>query len=162
MQGLIAQTEARRFMPVARPMLALSGHLPRERVFALSDLLKFERHDLGPTQVNCFTGRPVVHVQSFAGVRLRDVLDDSGFSAQPRSQLKRCVIVAAASDGHRAAFSWSELYNTAVGDGVLILFERNGCALDGQLGPLSLISTRDHQLGPRNLRQLHSVHMHLL
>jgi hypothetical protein len=79
--------------------LSVSGHVPRAQVFSVQAIRGLARHELGPTAVNCFTGRPVATADSFAGVRLIDLLDHVGFSSLPRSELKRCVIVAGGLDG---------------------------------------------------------------
>jgi hypothetical protein len=42
---------------------------------------------------------------------------------------------ATATDGYRAVFSWPVIRSTAVGDGVLVLFERDGHAPRAQPGP---------------------------
>src|SRR5262249_6215269 len=96
------------------------------------------------------------------GARLIDVLDDVGFSSRPRSELKRCVVVARGADAYRAIFSWNELYNSTLGESVLVLYERDGRPLADDLGPLSLISARDRQFGPRHLRDLRALHVELL
>jgi hypothetical protein len=149
-------------IPCMSGRLALTGHLPRPREFELDELIRLPRHELGQTQVNCFTGRPVVSAQSYAGARLVDVLDGSGFSSQPRSRLKRCVVIARGLDGYQAIFSWSELYNAAIGESVLVIYERDGRPLTDQIGPLSLLSAGDRQRGPRHLRHLRAVHVQLL
>ena len=149
-------------MPLMSGKLALTGHLPRPHEFELDELIGLPRHELGKTEVNCFTGRPVVSAQSYAGARLIDVLDASGFSSQPRSRLKRCVVIARGLDGYQAIFSWNELYNAAIGDAALVVYERDGRPLNDQLGPLSLLSAGDRQLGPRHLRHLQTVHVQLL
>lgn len=139
--------------------LTLGGHLPAPATLGLDALRALPRVELGPTQVNCFTGRPVATVDSFAGARLVDVLDAAAFSTQPRSSLKRCVIMAIGADDYHALFSWSELYNTGIGAGVLVLYERDGARLPSSLGPLALISANDRQLGPRHLRCLRGIHV---
>ena len=142
--------------------LTLNGHLPHPRTLGLHALRALPRREMGPTQVNCFTGRPVASVRSLAGTRLVDVLDASGFSTQPRWELKRCMVMGVGLDGYRAMFSWNELYNSALGEGVLVLYERDGLPLDGRLGPLSLISAHDRQLGPRHLLNLRGVHVQMI
>ncbi|MBS0454331.1 MAG: hypothetical protein JSS14_23785 [Proteobacteria bacterium] len=146
----------------AEASLALSGHLPHPRTLDMSALTALARHELGPTQVNCFTGRPVATVRSMAGARLVDILDAAGFSTQPRGELKRCIVMATGLDGYGAMFSWNELYNASLGHGVLVLYERDGLPLDPALGPLSLISAHDRQLGPRHLRHLEGIHVRML
>lgn len=142
--------------------LMLSGHLPHPCTLLLGAIAALPRRELGPTQVNCFTGRPVVSVRSMAGARLVDVLDTAGFSTQPRSELKSCIVMGVGLDGYRAMFSWNELYNACLGEEVLVLYERDGAPLDGALGPLSLISAGDRQLGPRHLRHLRGIHVQMI
>lgn len=137
--------------------LRVSGMVPRPTSFSANALKEFARRDLGPTEVLCFTGRPVAQVESYTGVRLTEILDACGFSEQPRSDLKRCVIVAVGQDGYEAVFSWSELYNAIIGERVLVLYERNARALDAHMGRLCLISANDSRLGPRHLRGLFEV-----
>lgn len=161
MQYDLSPPETARAAP-ASASLVVSGHLPHPRTLGLEALRALPRCELGPTQVNCFTGRPVASVRSMAGARLVDVLDGAGFSTQSRAQLKRCIVMGVGLDGYRAMFSWNELYNAGIGEGVLVLYERDGLPLDGALGPLSLISSADRQLGPRHLRHLQGIHVQMI
>jgi hypothetical protein len=72
------------------------------------------------------------------------------------------VIVATATDGYKAVFSWSEITNTPVGEGVLVLLERDGRALDDREGRIALISTADQRLGPRHVRNLARIEVRAL
>ena len=56
--------------------------------------------------------------------------------------------VVTATDRYRAVFSWPEITNTAVGDGVLLLFERDGKPLDEREGRIALVSTADLKARP--------------
>ncbi|WP_077035497.1 molybdopterin-dependent oxidoreductase [Pelomonas sp. KK5] len=138
-------------------LLTLTGHLPGPARYALADLQRLPRHELGATAIQCFSGRPVAELQSLRGIRLVDVLAHAGFCEAPRAELKRCVIIGHGQDDYQAIFSWSELFNSPLGDAALIVYEQNGEPLAGHLGPLSLISAADRRLGPRNLRQLHTI-----
>lgn len=138
--------------PSSGGAFVLIGALPGPRSFSFAELRAFPRQELGPTQVNCLTGRPVVFAASLAGVRLTDLLEAAGLSRLPRSELKQSVVCVRGADGYRAVFSWNELFNTALGQGVLLLGERDGAPLPAGIGPLCLISTHDRQLGPRHLR----------
>lgn len=144
-------------MPELAPALEVLGLVPRPGVLALPALQDLPRHDLGPTQVLCYSGRPVAQVDSYVGARLVEVLDACGLSERPRSELKRCVVVAQGNDGYQAIFSWNELYNSTIGDKALVLYEKNGAALEAHLGRICLISANDARLGPRHLRGLSQV-----
>ena len=136
--------------------------VPRPRVFTVQDLERLDRHDLGPTQVLCFSGRPIAQVDSYVGARLVDVLDSCGLSERPRPELKRCVVCARGQDGYQAIFSWNELYNSAIGGKVLVLYQKNAEPLDAHLGAICLISANDARLGPRHLRGLSQVTVRML
>lgn len=59
-------------------------------------------------------------------------------------------------------FGWDELYNSGIGEKVLVLYEKNGQALDAHLGAICLISANDARLGPRHLRGLSQVAVRML
>ena len=67
------------------------------------------------------------------------------------------MVEAVASDGYRALFSWGELFNTAVGDQVLVITQQDGRPLDAIAGPVALRSLADLRPGPRHVRNLCGV-----
>lgn len=91
------------------------------------------------------------------GVRLRALIERAGLAAGGRDGWKTLIVVATATDGYRAVFSWPELANTPVGDGVLVLFERNGQPLPTREGAIALMSTTDRMLGARHVRNLAKI-----
>ncbi|WP_213955606.1 molybdopterin-dependent oxidoreductase [Variovorax sp. dw_954] len=88
------------------------------------------------------------------GVKLSALIERAGLVAKGRDGWKTLVIVATATDGYRAVFAWPEVTNTAGGDGVLLLFERDGKPLDEREGRIALMSTADRNLGARYVRNL--------
>lgn len=137
--------------------LQLAGDVPHPAALPLEAIRDLPHRELGATRVDCFSGRPVTAFGHCRGVRLLDLLDLTGFAATPRSQQKRCVVVAAGGDGYQALFSWAELYNAEGGDQVLVIYERDGLPLDEHLGSLALLAAGDRHLGPRHLRRLESI-----
>ncbi len=95
----------------------------------------------------------------YAGVRLTDVLEEADIRRDARHALRRTYIVATASDGYKAVFSWGELYNTAVGSGVLVAFSRDSAPLQDGEGRIALVSTVDSRPGPRHVKWLQSIHV---
>ncbi|AMM25648.1 TOBE domain-containing protein [Variovorax sp. PAMC 28711] len=88
------------------------------------------------------------------GVRLTALVEQAGLVLRDHNDWKKRVVIDTASDGYRALFSWPELKNTPVGDGALVLFERDGQPLDEREGRIALVSTIDRQPGPRRVRNL--------
>jgi hypothetical protein len=96
------------------------------------------------------------------GVRLRSLIERAGLAAGGRDGWKTLVVVATATDGYRAVFSWPEIANTPVGDGVLVLFERDGQPLPAREGAIALVSTTDRMLGARHVRNLARIEVRAL
>ncbi len=103
------------------------------------------------------TGETRRILKDYAGVKLTDILDKSVLVSTDHNDLKKTIIIATASDDYKAVFSWNELYNTAVGQGVLVLFSREGKPLGDEEGRLALISTKDLHTGPRHVRWLQDI-----
>lgn len=87
------------------------------------------------------------------GVRLGKLVERS-LTPVARADWKNLVVTATATDGYRAQFSWAELTNTAEGEGVLVLFERDGRPLEPREGRIALMATGDFRLGARHVRNL--------
>jgi len=85
------------------------------------------------------------------------VLDTAKLTEAGRNDLRRSIVVATASDGYKAVFSWAELFNTAIGDGVLIVYERDGKPLADDEGRIALVSLKDTRPGPRHVKWLSSI-----
>jgi hypothetical protein len=88
------------------------------------------------------------------GVKLSALLEHIGFNAQARAEWKTLLVTATATDGYRAVFTWAELSNTPIGEGVLVVYERDGQPLEAREGRIALQSTADFRLGARHVRNL--------
>ena len=83
-------------------------------------------------------------VRQFAGCLLRDVLNAAKLAEGDRHDLRRTIVVATASDGYKAVFSWGELFNSTIGDGVLVVYERDGAPLGDDEGRIALDLAQGH------------------
>lgn len=90
----------------------------------------------------------------YGGTLLREVLLQAGFGGPQDRGARPAVIEAVASDGYRAVFSWGEVFNTALGEQILVVVQQDGRALDPAAGPLALRSIGDLRPGPRHVRNL--------
>jgi len=98
-----------------------------------------------------------VEAGAYAGVRLADLLDEARIRSDAPRALRRTYVVAVATDGYQAVFSWGELYNTPVGRSVIVAIERDGKPLlDGE-GQFALVSLADERPGPRHVKWLRQI-----
>jgi DMSO/TMAO reductase YedYZ molybdopterin-dependent catalytic subunit len=142
-------------VPPAAPTrsLAITGGVERKLDIGAEELAKRPAAQIVALQLpGKEGGRSTVR-----GVRLRDLVDEAKVVTRDHHTVKKLVLIAAASDGYKVVFTWSELFNTPVGDGVLVLFERDGKPLGPNEGPLALISAKDLRTGPRHVKWLQSV-----
>ena len=98
-------------------------------------------------------------VRRYRGVLLRDVLAAARPIERERHDLRQSIVVATAADGYKAVFSWAELLLSPIGDGVFVIFERDGAPLAPTEGPLALVSLRDTQPGPRHVKWLAKIEL---
>ena len=90
----------------------------------------------------------------YGGGLLRGALRRGGFVG-PRGRAARgAIVVAVADDGYRAFFSWGELFNSPLGEQVLVIASQDDKPLDAAAGPLALRSLADLRPGPRHVRNL--------
>lgn len=135
----------------------VTGAVTAPQTFDVAALQALVAHDTGPVDVICASGAIVGKVDSFRGVRLRDVIDAVGLKLDGDKDGRRMVILARGTDGYLATFSWNELYNTDVGPEVLVAWEKDGEALQSFEGQLLLISGKDIRTGPRRVRNLGEI-----
>jgi DMSO/TMAO reductase YedYZ molybdopterin-dependent catalytic subunit len=131
--------------------LTVKGSVEREVTLSIEDLKRL------PVQ-----RPPSESARHYVGCLLRDVLERAKPVEKKRLDLRKSVVIATASDGYRAVFSWAELYLSPIGDGVLVVYERDGAALDDSEGRIALVSLKDTRPGPRHLKWLQSVELRTL
>ncbi len=113
--------------------------------------------EMGPVPLTVRGGEVRRTLTGYRGIKLTDLLDQAQFEPSDHNALKRSYIIARASDDYTVVFSWSELYNTPIGAGVLVLVEKDSEAIPTTEGPLALISRLDLLTGPRHVRWLTAI-----
>ena len=90
---------------------------------------------------------------------LRDLLTASKPTENGRFDLRRTIVVARATDGYVAVFSWAELFNGPLGDRVIVAYQRDGAPLKDDEGRIALVSAGDLRPGMRHVRWLSTVEL---
>ena len=137
--------------------LAVRGNVAMPLSLSVADLAKFPVQRVEDTRIVSGQASDKAQARQFAGCLLRDVLSTAKLTEAGRNDLRRSIIVATASDGYKAVFSWAELFNSVIGDGVLIVYERDGKPLSDDEGRIALVSLKDTRPGPRHVKWLASI-----
>ena len=141
----------------ADPVLLQVGGMVHHRLqLSAPDLRALPQKDYTEKRSVIVEGREVVQAVTMRGIPLRALLDQAGL-ASDRHSVRRAYVLLTAQDGYQTVFSWGELYNTRLGDDVLVLLRHGDDDLLARDGLPSLRSLQDVRPGPRHVRWLSSV-----
>ncbi|MFM0281050.1 molybdopterin-dependent oxidoreductase [Paraburkholderia sediminicola] len=149
--------------PAVVGALVLSGRFQRPLSFDLERLKSYESVLATPFDLRCYTtNRFIRSVDSYRGVRLTTLISEAGLPNDVPGEFKRTVFVAVGHDGYVVTFSWHELFNTPIGENVLVAYECGGHALDAEDGAPILFSGSDILPAPRRVKRLARIEAHVL
>jgi hypothetical protein len=95
-------------------------------------------------------------------VRLTSLIREAGLPNDVPGEFKRTVFIAVGQDGYVVTFSWHELFNTPVGENVLVAYGCGGRMLDADDGAPILFSGSDILPAPRHVKQLARIEARVL
>ena len=149
--------------PAVESALVLSGRFQRTLSFDLARLKSYESVLARPFDLRCYTtNRFIRSVEPYRGVRLTTLISEAGLPNEVPGEFKRTVFVAVGHDGYVVTFSWHELFNTPIGENVLVAYECDGRALDAEDGAPILFSGSDILPAPRHVKRLARIEAHVL
>jgi hypothetical protein len=94
-------------------------------------------------------------------VFLEDVIRRAEVITEEDNDTKRMFVVVTAGDGYKVVFSWQEIFNTPIGDGIILLIEKNGIPLRGGHDRLDLVSSEDYFTGSRYVKGVEKIEITL-
>jgi len=130
------------------------GRVATPKAFNIEALHGMDPVESGDLPLNCGSGEPKGRLGHCRGVLLSDIINKTDVLINDHNDTKKMFIIASSNDGYKTIFSWQEIFNTSVGDGVMVLFEKDGKPLHGGTGPVDLLSAKDYLSGPRYVKQL--------
>jgi len=141
----------------AEPVLLQVGGLVQHRLaLTAQDLRALPQKDYTEKRSVIVDGREVTQTVLMRGIPLRALLDQAGLTPD-RHAVRRSYVLLTAHDGYQTVFSWGELYNTRLGEDVLVLLTHGDDDLLSRDGFPSLRSLQDLRPGPRHVRWLSLV-----
>lgn len=137
--------------------VAVTGEVEHPLNLTVGDLKALPPQQLGAMPMVCQTGATISTVDGLKGVLLRDVLAKASIASKEHNDVKKMAIIAVAKDGYKVVFSWSEIFNSPLGDGIVIFYEKNGQPLADDEGRIALVSAKDIRTGPRHVKWLSQI-----
>jgi len=137
--------------------VAVSGSVKTALNLRVEDLKKYPVQTVPDFDMTCLNGANMGKVGGLKGALLRDLINKAVLDAPGHNDVKKMFVVATASDGYKVVFSWAELFNSSLGDGVLVYYEKNKHALGNDEGRIAMVSLRDTKTGPRHVKWLKTI-----
>ena len=159
--ALLVQTSAvAQSAPRQANALRVEGNVENHLTLTIADLRRLpvqQVEDVSQVRVGGVPAKARAAAPRYTGALVRDVLAAARPVEKERHDLRRSIVVASATDGYQAIFSWAELFLSPLGDGAIVVFERDGAPLPASEGPLAIVSLNDTQPGPRHVKWLERI-----
>lgn len=141
-------------------LVEIKGEVRQVLLLSRVDLLALKRREYSELRTLTQDGKGTQLTIRYQGVPLKELLDLAGLKPGPRD-IRRAIFLLTARDGYQASFSWGELYNSAPGDGVIVVLRQGNDELLDTDGWPGLRSMQDIRPGPRHVRWLASIEVQL-
>lgn len=135
----------------------VSGDVNMPLTVAIADLKKWKEVPIGDLVITNHLGEKKSESKALKGVLLKDILQSVEIKAESPKVLSEFYFVFVAADGYKVVYSWNELFNTATGDFVYVVTEKNGKSISDMDDSILVVSTKDLKTGRRNVKALASI-----
>lgn len=137
--------------------IEVSGLVENNIKLDVKELEKMSYFKSGSTPVVCMSGETKDSVESYEGVLLRDIVDKAILKINSRKEYNNIYFKVISTDGYEAIFSYNEVFNTKLGDNIIVFYKKNGNYLEDYQGKIALISIDDIKNGPRHIKWLEKI-----
>ena len=142
--------------------LAVTGRVKTPLTLGMDELRRMDIVETDDVMIICGEGDPKESLGKCKGVLLTDIVNLTEVIAPEHNDTKKTYLVAISEDGYKTLFSWQELYNSATGEGVLVIFEKEGRPLYENHSSADLISVMDILPGPRWVKNIRRIEIKIL
>jgi len=96
-------------------------------------------------------------IKNIKGVLLKDIIEKAGIDMNSPKLLSELYITCVAADNYKVVFSWNELFNTDIGNHVLVITALDGKPAKDSDDRIAIVSAADKATGRRFVKGLATV-----
>jgi hypothetical protein len=137
--------------------IRICGRVAAPLIVSLERLKSMEPVETDGLRMICGSGEPKGAIGCCKGVLLADIINSANVLITDHNDTKKMFIIASSDDGYKTVFSWQEIFNTANGDGIMVLLEKDGKPLYDDSCSGDLLSTKDYLTGPRHVKKFSTI-----
>ncbi|MBK8403568.1 MAG: hypothetical protein IPL25_05620 [Saprospiraceae bacterium] len=134
----------------------ITGKVKEEKTITLDDLKNYPIIDLKDINTSCSPKREEKS-KDVKAVLLKSILKDVVFDYKKSHMLNQFYFLFVAVDDYKMVFSFSEIFNTEIGNNLYVVTELEGKGLEDMNNRILLLSTKDIKGGSRNMKWLSKI-----
>jgi DMSO/TMAO reductase YedYZ molybdopterin-dependent catalytic subunit len=139
-------------------ILTVSGEVQNPLCLSLGNVFDMPTANLSVDSMVCSRHRKrVQEPTTYKGVLLKTLLMQAVIKADKPIYQIPFYVLATNSQGDACLFSWHELFNTPVGEQVILAYSKNNQHLCSESGYMCLFATSDTYLLPRHLKGVNRI-----
>ena len=104
----------------------VEGKVKNRLSFSLKHLADYQTKHLDSIIIYSHLMEPRKTIRNIKGVLLKDIIDKAAIDAESQKLLSEYYITCIASDNYKVVVSWNELYNSIIGESIMIITEADG------------------------------------
>ncbi len=135
----------------------VTGQVEQEKTISMEDLQKMPSLIIGDLSITNHNGEPRNTAKEMKGLLLKDLLSDVVFKCESPKYLSEFYFTLIATDGYKVVYSWNEIYNSATGDNIYIVTEKEGKNIAEMKDKILSVCTSDLRTGRRHVKGLSQI-----
>lgn len=137
----------------------ISGEVKSPVAINIADFKKWTAVPVEDVVITNHLGERKSEATGMKGIRLREVLASVEITAETPKVLSEYYFVCKANDGYTVVYSWNELFNTAIGDSVYIITEKDHQPAILMKESVLMLSPKDFKTGRRHVKSLSEINV---
>lgn len=135
----------------------IEGKTKGSKTIHIDDLKKFKSTVIGDVTITNHKGEAKGVAKSLQGVLLKDILESIALDAESPKLFSEYYFTCIASDGYKVVFSWNEIFNTATGNSIYIVTQKDDKSITSSDESILMISSQDYKTGRRYVKNLEKI-----
>ncbi len=137
--------------------ITISGLVDKSLKFSTADLVNYEKQEIGDLVISNHLGVAKGTAKKMNGILVKRLFDDVKFKVDSPKYLSEFYLTFIATDGYKVVFSWNEIFNSATGDHVFLVTEKDGKSITEMDDRILVVTTSDFKTGRRHLKGLSEI-----
>ena len=135
----------------------ITGNVKNVFTFSLKDAGNFTAHAIDSLVIYNHLHERKRAIKNIKGILLKDVLEKAGLSEDKPKLFSEFYFTCIATDGYKVVYSWNELFNTDIGNQVIVITEEDGQKADIINDHIAIVSPLDKATGRRYVQNLEQI-----